>query len=272
MKRSALMVLGLLVCLSSSAIGETEAERAERIRAAAEALNKSKAEAETPAALKAQIAKLEAENRALRAELLKMRAAMKEAGIAVGGAADDGDDDDKRVRSLSTFKQFVSLLPDEVLPQRGERSNRKAWTEPISHAIRNWYFENRDTFNFRKLKVRVYTSPKSTRYQGEDGWYLMGVYSGRKPIENDGSYWVCNFRIYLKPTNDKQRRLILDLKQDDTFTIDAEIPTNDPTGRPIELRWESSGLQLVAMTHRIGANKVVSKVLLRAHLEVTDFR
>ena len=277
MNRSALIVVLSLLVFSSSAIGETEAERAERIRAAAEALNNAKAEAETPAALKAQIAKLEAENRALRVELVKMRAAMKEAGIAVGGAADDEDD---RVRSLSTFKQFVSLLPDEVLPRRAERSNREAWTTAVGDAICNWYFDNRHTYNFRNLKVRVSSTPSPSGYQvGEDGWYRMRVeytlnessaLSVARTLEHDGTYWLCSFEIFLKPKNEKQRRLILDLKDGDTFTIDAEIPMNYHNGKPFTFRDSRLGFRTIDGKNK--KNKRVFFVGLGALLEVTDFR
>ena len=282
MKRSALMVLGLLVCLSSSAIGETEAERAERIRAAAEALNKSKAEAETPEVLKARTKKLEAENRALRAELTKMqaalakmRAALKDAGVVVGGddggkAADDGR------KTLRSFQELVKLLPDDTMPRRAERGNEESWTSLHSRAICEWLAANAADLRFENLRVMLIDDPQPTKWNNEDGWVSLhvGLATNKKTtepmFEHAGTYWVTNFWVFAKATNDRERRFLLDLKRWDTFTIDAAFAQHkDAKGALMPLKRED--FSMYASTDLYNRKKVV-KTRVDGKLVASDFR
>ena len=164
-------IAGLLILLAlvPAVIAETPDERAARIKAAQEALKQSQAESESPESLKARVLELEAENRKLRAQVAKLLETMKAAGIAVGADEGQGVKDAADPRKvISSFKELVSLLPDDRMPRREDRGERQAWTNVHKTLVGDWFVENADKIIFRNLQV-VVGEPTPIRHHGEEG-------------------------------------------------------------------------------------------------------
>lgn len=232
--------VGLLGLTGSALLAETPDERAVRIKAAQDALKQAQEDAASPEALKARVVELEAENRRLRAQVAKLLTAMKEAGLKVGGVDENapGAADDQR-KKISSFDQLFRMLPDDVMPRRNERSDSEAWTAVHQQAMEKWFRENAGTFEFHNLRVRAWSSPNPLRNESEEGWYSVqirctvprhrepsGIVSNPAVFVN-GVYWVPEFYVYLRATNERQKKALLELKRLDEITISGMLAFDD---------------------------------------------
>lgn len=276
------VVVGLLMLMGSASglMAETPDERAARIKAAQDALKQSQEDAESPEALKARVAELEAENRKLTAQLAKAIAALKAAGLAVGedAAANDGR------KVLRTFQQLVAEFPD---PAKQRPEDRRKYEE----IVLEWMTANSRKYRFENLRAKLLHQPKETMRNGEMGWYLLHVGYGQpeskklgqgqffptsERFKHRGTDWAVAFYVLFRPKDVRQQRSIADLKRNDMVTISFQfVKSIDAEGNvylPNSKDFLCSGLYEIISKQNTRIVKMTLKNHPKAEIVASDIR